>query len=104
MREPTPLPSRLQGRGPNLRPLVDRRGSGPGLARFKDVDSDRWLEAINGCLDAGLGLLISATRDGGAISLTVYEGDDRSRSYASDAGELVELLAAVRDRAKSHSA
>lgn len=102
MRDTEPIPTRIPGRGAGLRPLVNRRASDRGVARFKDCDSRLWLEAINGCLEFGLGLLISRTSDGGAVSVTVYEGNDRSRSYAATAEELAEVLAAVRDRATSY--
>jgi len=103
MRDTEPPTTRLQGRGSNFRPLVQRRSSNGGVARFKDCDSRLWLEAIYSCLEFGLGLLISRTSDGGAVSVTVYEGNDRSRSYAATSDELAEVLAAVRDRATSHS-
>lgn len=103
MRGTEPASSRLLGRGSRLRPLVDRRGGRPGMDWVKDVDSQLWMAAIIGCLDAGVGVLLSRTSDGGAVSITIYEGDERSRSYAVTADELTELLAAVRDRASSHS-
>jgi len=98
MREPTPLPTRFQGRGANLRPLVERRGGQHGVDRFKDVDPAKWMAAIMACLERGTGLLVSITSDGGAVSLTLYEGDTRARSYASSADELEELLDVIRNR------
>lgn len=100
MRGTEPIPSRLAGRGSNFRPLVQRGAGSVGIDRFKDVAATLWLDAIYGSLGAGTGLLVSATSDGGAISITLYEGTERSRSYASSAEELAEVLAAVRDRSQ----
>src|SRR3990170_133395 len=101
MRGTEPTPTRLQGRGNHLRPLVDRTGGRTGMERFADVNPDLWLAAINGCLVAGSGLLISRTSDGGAVSLTLYEGNERSRSYSASSDELAEALAVIRDRAQA---
>lgn len=91
----------LLGRGANLRPLVDRTGSGNRVAGIVKVDSKLWVAAIECCLAAGLGLLFSSTSDGGAVSITLYDGNDRSRSYATSPEELADMLAIVRDRAES---
>lgn len=102
MRGTEPEPRRLSARGSNLRPLVNRDGGQHGVERFKEVDSDLWVAAIYGCLGAGCGLLISRTSDGGAVSLTLYEGNERSRSYSANVAELSEALAVVRDRTESY--
>lgn len=103
MRETEPSTPRVPGRGSNLRPLVDRRRTGTGAFTAASVGSQVWLDAISSCMDAGIGLLISRTSDGGAISITVYEGTGRARSYASSTEELAEVLAAVRDRGASYA-
>ena len=103
MRDTEPAPRRLQGRGSHLRPLVNRSGGRQGMDRFRDVPQDLWLAAITGCLESGSGLLVSRTSDGGAVSLTLYEGDERSRSYSSTSDELAEALAVIRDRTGSYA-
>lgn len=101
MNEPTPLHPGRSGRGAALRPLVDRRGNGGRLGDIVRVDPKSWVEAIERSLLVGTGLLISSTSDGGAVSITVYEGSERRRSYCATADELTEALAAVRDSAES---
>lgn len=51
---------------------------------------------------AGCGLLISPTSDGGALSVTLYAGDQRHRGYASSSMEFQSLLQAVRDVSEAH--
>jgi transposase len=52
---------------------------------------------------SGCAVLFSPTSDGGAISVTVYAGDERARDYASDAEEFAAVLLAVRDTAEAHA-
>jgi len=61
-------------------------------------------EAVHACLLAGMGLLIAPTSDAGAISVTLYDGQDRYKSYASTAEEFAVLLETVRDRGDARSA
>jgi len=55
-------------------------------------------EAIVWVLAAGGGLLFSATRDGGAVGLHVYAGDQRASEFSTspeDWGALLEDLRSV---------
>jgi hypothetical protein len=58
-------------------------------------------DVIGDTASAGIGVLISPTRDLGAVSLTLYVGDDRERAYASTAEEFTALLEAARDIAQA---
>lgn len=87
------------------------RGTGR-LRKNARADSDRavalvaecrqeLMEAIELCVASGVGFLISATRDGGALSVTVYSADKRERDYAGNPDDFRELLTAVRDLAEA---
>ena len=52
-------------------------------------------------IDAGHAIAIARTRDGGAISVTVYVGEERLRSYAHSESELEELFEGLRSVAKA---
>jgi hypothetical protein len=87
------------GRGSPLRPLLDKRAAqGRVVENLGGADDDFGTATVS-ALTAGLGILYALTGDGGAISVTVYDGDDRLRSYASTGEELKEVLDAVRDHA-----
>lgn len=84
------------GRGGRLKPLLNREQSRSLHALVVSTDAALWVEAVGRALDAGAALLLSPTSDGGAFSITVLDGDDRSRSYAGSTEEVDELLRAVR--------
>lgn len=52
-------------------------------------------DAILAAYCAGLGVLVSKTSDGGALSLTTYDGERRYRSYAANADEAESLWEAL---------
>jgi hypothetical protein len=54
-------------------------------------------EVIGDAASAGIGVLVSPTRDLGAVSLTIYVGDERERAYASTSDELATFIEAIRD-------
>jgi hypothetical protein len=49
---------------------------------------------IDRILDSGSAVIIGRTRDGGAVVLTVLEGDVRHKTYCSNADELDEAMRA----------
>jgi hypothetical protein len=53
------------------------------------------LLGIEALLRAECAIIISRTRDGGAICLTVLDGDDRHRTYCSSEDELEEAFSAI---------
>ncbi len=46
------------------------------------------LQAIEALLEAACAIIISRTRDGGALCLTVLDGDERHRTFCSNGEEL----------------
>lgn len=91
----------LRGRGGSLRPLVDRRRSEAPRCSLSTGDRTHLWNAIGTAVDAGLAVLLARTGDGGAVSLTLYEGDDRSRTYCSNDEELEAASAAILDASQA---
>lgn len=87
----------VRGRGAQFKSLVDRQDSGPRLSTILSDSSEQTAAAIHAAVLGGLGVLIASTSDGGAISVTVYQGDERLRSYASSRDEWMGILEALRD-------
>lgn len=54
--------------------------------------------AVDTVLAGGCALIVGRTRDGGAISLTVLDGDERHRGYAANHKELDNLLGNLMDK------
>jgi hypothetical protein len=85
------------GRGGTFKSLVDRRESGPRLNSILENSQQLLGDAIHAAIMGGLGVLVAPTSDGGAVSVTVYDGDERLRSYASSADEWTAVLGALTD-------
>lgn len=93
-----------QGRGGHFKSLVDRRGDGPRLNVILEGSQQHLGEAVHAAVMGGLGVLIAATSDAGAISITLYDGDERFRSYASSADEWKACLEALTDAGDAKAA
>jgi len=87
----------VRGRGAQFKSLVDRHDVGPRLSSILSDTSEQTSTAIFAAILGGLGVLLASTSDGGAISVTVYQGDERLRSYASSRDEWMGILEALRD-------
>jgi len=87
----------VSGRGAQFKSLVDRRDTGPRIAGILNDTSEQTSSAVHSAILGGLGVLLASTSDGGAISVTVYDGDERLRSYASSRDEWMGILEALRD-------
>lgn len=61
----------------------------PG-ASLSDVPDG--LRAMDAALNQGCAVMVARTRDGGAYSVTVLDGDDRYRAYAATQDELNSIL------------
>lgn len=90
-----PNAPRPDGRGASFRPLVDRRKKPKPQLSIRDGSWEGNALILSDAIDAGLGVLLARTQDGGAISMTVYQGQSRYRSYASSEEELDELFTAL---------
>jgi len=84
-----------------VKPLRNRDAAAPKSGELLTGDGTLFMETLAVVLVSGGGLLMSTTQDGGALSVTLYLGDERFRSYATDREELDALLEAVRDHAEA---
>lgn len=89
---PAPRPS---GRGASFRQLVDRRKVAKAQLSLRDASWNDNAQLLAQAVDGGLGVLLARTQDGGAISMTVFHGTERYRSYAATEAELDELFQAL---------
>jgi hypothetical protein len=60
-----------------------KKGGAPELASEASIGG-----TIDAVLRAGCALMLGHTRDGGALVITVLDGDDRHRTYCSNDEEL----------------
>lgn len=94
-------PQQSAGGTPQWEPLP---GFGAPRAEFANADellTELGQDAILLAYRAGLGVLVSKTSDGGALSLTTYDGERRYRSYAANADEAESLWEALGALARS---
>jgi hypothetical protein len=87
------------GKGGNIdtrpnpfRNVVRHSQTRPDLASASDLGP-----VIDKIISAGCGVILASTRDGGAIVLTVLDGDTRHRTYCASDTELEEALDSLND-------
>jgi hypothetical protein len=95
-----PRPRETRGRGASFRPLVEGEGRKPLQSLKTDEGARNW-GLLCEVVDAGIGVLIGRTRDGGAVSMTVLDGDERFRSYGSTDEEVDAMFGALRNFIRS---
>lgn len=62
-------------------------------ANFTDVsDIGKALQVL---VESGCAIIVGQTRDGGAMVLTILDGDDRHRTYCSNNVELQDAIDAI---------
>lgn len=67
--------------------------TGPrGAAALDQVEAELVRTAIVAVLTAGDAILLGTTRDGGAVAMQLYSGDNIDKLYGSGTGELSTLL------------
>ncbi len=69
---------------------VLRKGGAPDIAAAAGLGA-----ALDALLKAGCAIILGQTRDGGALVVTVLDGDDRHRTYCSSEEELDEAIIAL---------
>jgi hypothetical protein len=67
------------------------------------IKAEDLLDALGRVVCSGCAVLFSPTSDGGAMSITVYAGDDRSRDYATSAEEFAQALVLAADLAEAYA-
>lgn len=78
------------------RPLRDRETT-PRIGQILGIPPAELMDALAVACASGSAVLFSPTSDGGAVSVTLYMGDTRSRDYAASAEEFAATLLAVKD-------
>ena len=63
-----------------------------GRMQVGEIAEASLIDAVNACLNGGIYLGLSATRDGRSIKITAMHGGERGSVYASTDDELVEKL------------
>lgn len=86
-----------------FKPLRDRADTTPRVGKILGIEPKELMDALGVVLCSGCAILFSPTSDGGAVSITVYYGDDRGRDYVTSAEELAEALSLARDLAEAHA-
>lgn len=87
-----------------LRPFRRILSTAPSPERIDGITTTHTAllgESVSDILGAGLGIIFAPTRDLGAIAITLLDGDEREKGYASDSESLRVLLEALRDTANS---
>jgi len=68
----------------------------PGVKRvlsWSAAGTDTLKTAITAITDSGNAILFSRTLDGGALSLTLFSGQQKSKEYITEEGDIPGLLA-----------
>lgn len=76
----------------------DGKGTGAWKGKHKSISwsagpSETLRDFISKLTDAGCGVLFSRTSDGGALVISVYAGQDRSKEYITEQGDILLCLA-----------
>jgi len=66
-----------------------------------DIKTHLLAEAVLCILGTGSGVMFGVTRDGGALAVTIYSGDEKVRKYLHDSVELDDWSDSVIGKAKS---
>lgn len=64
-------------------------------------DVPGFVVAVGYALAAGAGVLLTHTRDGGALAITILDGSEKLKTYCSSKEQLSEAALAIRRRYKS---
>ena len=82
--------------------LVKETNVAPRTGQILSIPAQELMDALSVAVAAGCAVLISPTSDAGALSVTLYAGDQRHRAYASSAEEFHSILEALRDVSEAH--
>jgi len=89
-----------------IRPIRRRADQGGSVRRILEGNETALGEVIIRVLVKGGGLLFSATRDGGAVGVHLYQGDTRASEFVvsnEDLGALLEALMELMEPAKGQA-
>ena len=100
---PTRMPDYNPSGRRRFKPMRDRADTTPRIGQIVGIDPKVLIEALGHIVCSGCAVLFSPTSDGGAMSITVYHGDERSRDYAASAEEFAQSLSLATDIAEAHA-
>jgi hypothetical protein len=89
-------PGRVNADHRGYAPLTERGRTGSASEALAGVEPALLLECLCAAVAAGSGVTISATSDGGALSLTLLDDRGRYRDYAPDTEAVTRALLAIR--------
>lgn len=87
-----------RGRGSNFRPLVPRTQGPNRVQHIVEGQEATVGDVVVAALEVGLGILLSPTRDAGAVGIILYDGDGGSQTYASTPEEFLAAMDAITAR------
>lgn len=76
-------------------PFSNKNGRPKSAANLTEVGT--FAKAVQLLIDAGCALIVGKTRDGGAVVLTILDGEERHRTYCSNDAELEDAVNAMID-------
>lgn len=87
------------GKGGNFdtrtNPFTGPKATPRNVAHYTEVPSLG--KALQVLIEAGCAIILGGTRDGGAMVVTVLDGETRHRTYCSTSEELVDAFDAIYD-------
>lgn len=69
-----------------------RGASSQAVEAMRKLKGDKLRNAITATINLGAAIMFSATRDGGAVVVTVLDGDARNKVYPTTLAELEQAL------------
>lgn len=67
-----------------------------------DWEPEYLADAVTGVLSAGDAVMFGCTSDGGAVCVTIFDGDQRHKNYFSKPDELNQFFRALAQEARKH--
>ena len=75
-------------------------GTTDSVVRWGDVDGSAIVDVLKLFADEGAALMFSRASDGGAICLTVFDGDDRRRFWFRQPADVEDWASEMREKAR----
>lgn len=75
--------------------------SRPDLCDEWDIKTEPFRDAVLGLLSLGKAVMFGCSRDGGSISVTIYDGDAKAREWVADSIEFDDLMQLICTRVEA---
>jgi hypothetical protein len=93
--------SRFKQTDGRLAGLVTSVGTLDGLVRFRDVDSSAIGSLLSFLVDEGAAVMFSRAADGGALGVTLFDGEERRRFWFHQVSDLEDWISLLQAKARS---